>query len=83
MAAKKKRLKNLVESVSAILGDEQKWKKLRKARSLERFIAKMEAKKLELEQELAKDEKNNTTAHQLILLSEQIKKAKGILKDIQ
>ncbi len=82
MAAKKKRLQKLVESVSAILGDEHKAKKLRKAKSLERFIAKMEDKKRELDRKSSKGKEGKERARLSEALAKQIRKAKKILEDL-
>lgn len=87
MPAKKKRLKNLVEAVAAILGDQQKAKKLKKAKALDRFIAKLDDKHRSMEKELKKDspktEAVSELARQAESLGKQIKKAKKILADMQ
>ena len=87
MPPRKKRLKNLVESVSSILGDQQKAKKLRKAKALERFIGKLEDKHRELERELKKgplsDKAAKDRARQAGSLGKQIKKARKILAEMK
>ncbi len=79
----KKRLKKLAEAVSAILGDQQKAKKLRKAEALERFIAKLEDKhrrmRKELEKGLLQGNAAEEEADRIASLGKQIKKAKKIL----
>ena len=86
MPGKKKRLKNLVEAVSAILGDQQKAKKLKKAKALKRFIAKLEDKHRSMERELEKDSPDTQVvdelARQAESLGKQIKKARKILADM-
>ena len=86
MPPKKKRLKKLAEAISEILGDEQKAKKLKKAKALKRFIAKLEDKHREMEREIEKGSLDAGTAkeraRQAESLGKQIKKAKKILADM-
>jgi hypothetical protein len=83
MAGKKKRLKKLVAAVSAILGDKQEAKKLRKTEALERFIVKLKDKHREMERELAKGSLEGAAAKEKSRrvkdLGKQIRKAEKIL----
>ncbi len=83
MAKQKKRLRRLVEAVSAILGDQQKAKKLKKAEALERFISKLQDKRREMEGEIEKGSLDGKAAkektRQAESLGKQIKKARKIL----
>jgi predicted RNase H-like nuclease (RuvC/YqgF family) len=83
----KKRLQGLVDAVSAILGDDQEAKKLRKVKALERFIGKLENKERDLDKELSKDSLKEKVAReksrQVETLGKQIKKARKILADMK
>ena len=87
MPPKKKRLRKLAEAISEILGDEQKAKKLKKAKALERFIAKLEDKHREMKREIQKGSPDGKAAkeraRQADSLGKQIKKAKKILADMK
>ena len=87
MPPKKKRLKKLAEAISEILGDDQKAKKLKKAKVLEQFISKLEDKHREMEREIEESSLGgkaaNDRAHQAHSLGKQIKKAKKILADMK
>lgn len=87
MPAKKKRLKNLVDAVSSILGDSEKAKKLKKADALESFIGKLEKKHREMVGELSSGAVTGKAAkeksRQAQSLERQIKKARKILADMQ
>lgn len=83
----KKRLQGLVDAVSAILGDDQKAKKLRKVKALESFIGKLEKKERDLEKELSgsslKGKLAKEKSRQVETLGKQIKKAWKILADMK
>jgi hypothetical protein len=87
MAAKKKRIRDLVEAVSAILGDQKKAKKLKKAKALQRFIVKLKDKHREMEEELALNSFQGNAAkeksRQAAVLAKQIGKAEKILADMK
>ncbi len=87
MAKKQKRLTKLVEAVSAILGDQERAKRLRKTKALDRFIGKLEAKHREMEKELSKGGLSGKDAkgrsRDLEGLGKQVKKAKKILADMK
>ena len=87
MAAKKKRIRRLVEAVSAILGDQTKAKKLKKVKALQRFIVKLKDKHQEMEKELAQDSFQGNAAkeksRQAAALAKQIRKAEKILADMK
>ena len=87
MPAKKKRLKKLVDAVSALLGDQQKAKKLRKSEALARFIAKLEAAHKEMEKELEKKSLKGSAAKEKARraesLAKQIRKAKRLLAEMK
>ena len=80
---KKKRLQKLVDAVSAILGDQQKAKTLKKTEALERFIEKLEDRHGEMEKELSRGSLQGKAAkersRQVTDLGKQIKKAQKIL----
>jgi hypothetical protein len=83
----KKRLKKLAEAISEILGDEQKAKKLKKAKVLERFIGKLQDRHREMKREIEKGSLGTRTAKERAReadsLLKQIKKAKKILADMK
>lgn len=87
MSATKKRLKKLAEAVSAILGDTEKAKQLKKSKALERFIGRLEDRQRELERDLEKgsveDRKLKETSKKHKMLTKQIKKARKILSDMK
>ncbi len=87
MAGKNKRLKKLVEAVSAILGDQQKAKKLKKRKALERFILKLKDRHAEMEMELEQGSLEAAAAkersRQAADLGKQIRKAEKILAKIK
>ena len=80
---KKKKLKKLVEAVSAILGDQQKAKTLKKTEALESFIEKLKDRHGEMEKELSqgslKGDAAEERSRQVAELGKQIKKAEKIL----
>ena len=87
MPPKKKKLKKLVDAVSAILGDTEKAKKLKKSEALESFIKKMEDRQISIETEIfegsleGKELKLETK--KVALLTKQIKKARKLLADMK
>lgn len=87
MAVKKKRLKKLVDAVSAILGDSEKAKKLKKSEALESFIGKLEDRRSAFDKEISKGslagKELKEKSRKSELLSKQIKKAKKILSDMK
>lgn len=84
---KKKRLESFVDAVSAILGDQEKAKKLKKAKALKRFIAKLEDRQRDIEKEIAKGDLSGkslkTRSRQAENLEKQIKKGRKILSDMR
>ena len=93
MPATKKRLKKLVTAVSEILGDPReakkakKLKKLKKAKALDRFIAKLEDRHREMENELFDGALEGKAAEEHAgktkSLAKQIGKAKKILEGMK
>ncbi len=87
MSSKNRRLEKLVEAVATVLGDRQKAKKLRKAKALARFVAKLEDKHREMERELAKGSLDGKAgkekAHQAQRLDKQITRAKKLLAEMK
>ena len=87
MPKKKKRIRKLVEAVSAILGDQMKAKKLKKAKALQRFIAKLKDRHREMEKELSQGSLQGTAAkekaRQAADLAKQIGKAEKILAEMK
>ena len=87
MSVKKKRLKKLADAVSSILGDTEKAKKLKKKRAMEGFVAKLEDKHRQMEEELEsgslKGKASKESSRKAQSLGRQIKKARKILADME
>lgn len=83
----KKRLQRIVDAVSAILGDEEEVKKLRKVKALERFIGKLEARERELAGKASagarKGKEARQTSRHVGILQKQIKKASDLLVEMK
>ena len=83
----KKKLEKIIASVQEILGSDVTRKKLKKAKSMRRFVEKMEAKRLELIDELEggegdEDRKALATRH-IDTLEKQIGRGLKVLKEME
>lgn len=81
---RKQQLRRMAEAVQGILGDPVKKKKLKKRKVLKRFLARMEARRDEIQAELdggglKKSRQEMLEAH-LRVLDTQIKRARKIVK---
>jgi hypothetical protein len=80
---RKRKLAKIVTAVDGILGDSVKAKKLKKLKALESFIGKMEAKRDDITDSLARDAVDPQSREELErhtkTLHKQIDKAKEIL----
>ena len=83
---KKKKLEKIIASVQEILGSDVTKKKLKKAKSLRRFVEKMEVKRMQLIVEIERGEgdpdREALAKRHIETLEKQIVRAKKILKEM-